>query len=78
MVFLLKQVLFGFFFDQAVASQSGQKESCLHRDTSGVLVLLNCVIRSGVRQGATEPGRTRATLCLERYRLHDLTAEFTL
>ena len=36
-------------------------ESCLHVDTLGVLVLLKCVIRSGVRQGATEPGKTRAT-----------------
>ena len=50
----------------------------MHEDTECVLVLLKCVIRSGVRQGATEPGRTRATLCLESYRLHDSTSEFTL
>ena len=36
-------------------------ESCLDVDTLGVLVLFKCVIRSGARQGATEPGTTRAS-----------------
>ena len=32
-----------------------------HEDTECVIVWFKCVIRSGVRQGATEPGSTRAT-----------------
>ena len=59
----METVLWFFFWFcvyQAVASLMNM-ESCLHVDTLGVLVLLKCVIRSGVRQGATEPGKTRAT-----------------
>ena len=62
---------------QAVAS-APDMESCLHADTLGVLVLFKCVIRSGARQGATEPGKTRATPRYGRWRLHDLTSEFTV
>ena len=39
----------------------------LHEDTECVIVWFKCVIRSGVRQGATEPGKTRATPFLGRY-----------
>ena len=53
-------------------------ESCLDVDTLGVLVLFKCVVRSGARQGATEPGKTRATPRRRRWRLHDVTSEFTV